>query len=57
MFTTIAVGLLLRGPVENIAINAGDLAGVSNCVSNVLYNQTGYLQELAKGPYRVLVAG
>lgn len=57
MFSTFAIALLLAGPIANITNNAGDLAGVSSCTAEVLGNQTGFLKQLAKDPYEVLVAG
>ena len=51
VLTTIAVSILLVGPVMNISRNASELSAIPACTSELFYNQSLAIKHMAREPY------
>ena len=49
--TTIAVSILLKGPILNISNNVSELAAIPACTAELYYNQSLAIRQLARKPY------
>ena len=55
--TTIAVSILLKGPILNISNNVSELAAIPACTAELYYNQSLAIRQLARKPYLQLRDG